>query len=68
MSESLPPWTSRAPRGWSRAAQRRSGRTHTEPQPCWSCGVIGCTECGPNPDAPDERESFAVADDDYADE
>ena len=54
----------KVPHGWSNASKTRRGlSTQRTDSACWGCGVLGCTECGPDPDAPDVRTGFAVADD-----
>ncbi|MFE2934854.1 hypothetical protein [Streptomyces sp. NPDC059278] len=52
-----------APKGWSKAARHRAGKPAVRrDEPCWGCGVTGCTECGPSPDAKDTGYGLVVTD------
>lgn len=52
-----------APKGWSKAARCRAGKPAVQhDEPCWGCGVTGCAECGPSPDAEGTGYGLAVTD------
>lgn len=51
------------PKGWSNAARSRGGAPLGRADaPCWGCGVTGCTECGPSPEADSPPAGLAVTD------